>query len=70
MEIDPALVNNFRFFPELRVTSLTYIHTYIHLYLTMQVRRIGKTEVLNCPVDLGQRDIHCFMDTPSNENLN
>ena len=23
-----------------------YIHTYIHLYLTMQVRGIGKTEVL------------------------
>ena len=26
--------------------STVFTHTYIHLYLTMQVRRIGKTEVL------------------------
>ena len=33
-------------FTVMQLIAPTYIHTYIHLYLTMQVRRIGKTEVL------------------------
>ena len=30
----------------IQTNKQTYIHTYIHTYLTMQVKWIGKTEVL------------------------